>query len=130
VLDVAAGSRAAIEVFGDDYETRDGTCIRDYVHVVDLAEAHLLALAHAEDGARSAYNLGTGGGSSVFEVIAAVREVTGRPVKVNVTPRRAGDPPSLVAESTRARTEMGWAPSRESLARVVEDAWRWHQRRH
>ncbi len=129
VLDAASGRREAIEVFGDDYETRDGTCVRDYVHVVDLAEAHLLALAHAEGGGCGAYNLGTGGGSSVFEVIAAVREVTGRPVKVDVAPRRAGDPPSLVADSARARAELGWAPKRESLTLVVEDAWRWHQKR-
>lgn len=127
VLDAASGGREAIDVFGDDYETRDGTCVRDYVHVVDLAEAHLLALAYAEDGGCGAYNLGTGGGSSVLEVIASVREVTGRPVKVVVAPRRAGDPPSLVADSARARAELGWAPKRESLRLVVEDAWRWHQ---
>lgn len=129
VMDVALGRRECIHVFGDDYETADGTCVRDYVHVSDLADAHVRALDHTlGDGASSLFNLGSGGGSSVREVIDAVQEVTGRPVETRIAPRRPGDTPTLVADSTRARRELGWRPERESLRTIVEDAWRWHRK--
>lgn len=130
VLAAAAGDRDAVEVFGDAYPTPDGSCIRDYVHVSDLADAHVLALAHLEDGGASiACNLGTGTGSSVLEMIEQVRTTTGRPVEVRIEDPRPGDPPVLVAAVHRARTELGWEPRRSSLVTIVEDAWRWYCRR-
>lgn len=125
VLDVARGARESVAVFGDDYPTPDGTCVRDYVHVVDLARAHVLALGGMERHRARIYNLGSGGGYSVREVIETAQRVTGRPIATASAPRRAGDPAVLVASSDRIRTELGWKPERGDLATIVEDAWRW-----
>ena len=110
-------------VFGDDYPTPDGTCVRDYIHVADLAAAHLQALATATPGEHRVYNLGNGTGFSNREVIQAVREVTGHPIPIEVGPRRAGDPAELVASSDRAHEELAWTPSRPELRDIVADAW-------
>ena len=126
-LQVAAGKREHIAVFGDDYPTQDGTAVRDYVHVLDLAEAHVLALEALQPGDERIYNLGNGRGYSVREVIDVCRAVTGAAIPEVAAPRRAGDPPVLVADSSKARAELGWAPSRESLEEMVESAWAWHQ---
>ena len=125
VLEVAAGQRDAIDVFGDDYPTPDGTAVRDYVHVLDLADAHVRALSALEPGVAKAYNLGNGTGASVAEVVDTVRSVTGRPVPTRVAARRAGDPPVLVADASAARRELGWEPRRQALADIVADAWHW-----
>jgi UDP-glucose 4-epimerase len=122
-LQVAAGQRESLTVYGEDYPTPDGTCIRDYVHVGDLAAAHLLALPAPEPGEHRIYNLGNGTGFSVQEVVDAVREVTGHPVPVTVGERRAGDPAQLVASSDRIRADLGWAPKHTDLAGIVRDAW-------
>ncbi len=125
VLKVALGQKPHVEVFGTDYETPDGTCIRDYIHIVDLARAHILSL----ESARSEfYNLGTGGGSTVREVIDCCRSVTGRKIDVVEKPRRAGDPPRLVASSDKIKRELGWKPQFRSLDAIVESAWKWHQK--
>ncbi|MEK8130686.1 UDP-glucose 4-epimerase GalE [Paenibacillus filicis] len=130
ILQVALGKRAHISVFGDDYATPDGTCIRDYIHVTDLADAHIRAVGKLrEGGASRVYNLGNGKGFSVNEVIEIARRVTGHPIPAVIEPRRAGDPASLVASSERARTELGWAPQRDSLERIIASAWAWHQAR-
>jgi UDP-arabinose 4-epimerase len=126
VLDAAAGRRPRITVFGDDYATPDGTCIRDYIHVTDLAEAHVLALKALEDGSPApAYNLGNGRGFSVKEVIETARRITGRPIPVNVGPRRPGDPPSLVGDARKAIEELRWHPRYAELATIIETAWNW-----
>jgi UDP-glucose 4-epimerase len=137
VLDVALGRRASIRIYGDDYPTPDGTCIRDYVHVSDLAEAHLLALASldtdAPDGSPTGepvYNLGNGQGFSVLEVIESVRRVTGHPVPVEIHPRRPGDPAVLVASSEKALRLLGWKPRYSQLDDIVRTAWVWHQKRY
>jgi UDP-glucose-4-epimerase GalE len=127
VLQTALGQRPAIEIFGVDYPTPDGTCIRDYIHVDDLADAHLLALEALAAGKQLRYNLGTGRGYSVREVIAAAEEVTGKKVPVVVGPRRAGDPPVLVAASDKVQRELGWRPKYTDLRSVVESAWKWHR---
>lgn len=128
VLQVALGQRNAIAMFGDDYPTTDGTCIRDYIHVSDLADAHVLALGRLRAGGDSAvYNLGNGRGYSVREVVETARRVTGHPIPARVEPRRAGDPAVLVASSARAMAELGWRPSRTSLEDIVASAWAWHQ---
>lgn len=125
----AADGGPALRIFGTDYDTPDGTAVRDYIHVDDLATAHVLALRHlAAGGASAAVNLGTGRGHSVREVIAAIEAETGRRVRVEEAPRRAGDPPALVADPTRARNLLGWAPACSSLPTIVETAWRWHLR--
>ncbi|WP_415952766.1 UDP-glucose 4-epimerase GalE [Streptomyces sp. KLOTTS4A1] len=129
VLQVAQGRREAISVFGDDYPTPDGTCVRDYIHVADLAEAHLLALDAATSGEHLICNLGNGNGFSVREVIDTVREVTGHPVPEVVAPRRGGDPAVLVAAADTARERLGWQPSRADLAGIVADAWAFAQSR-
>ncbi|MGE4242141.1 UDP-glucose 4-epimerase GalE [Ramlibacter sp.] len=130
VLQVAAGRRPAISRFGSTFATRDGSCIRDYVHVQDLCDAHLLAMRRLADGGASAtYNLGNGDGQSVNEVIAAARRVTGHPIPVRDDPPRAGDPPVLVADSARARAELGWTPNYPEIETIVAHAWRWEQRR-
>jgi UDP-arabinose 4-epimerase len=127
-LAAAAGDRDAVEIYGDDYPTLDGSCVRDYVHVSDLADAHVRALAHLQaGGASTACNLGTGAGSSVIEVIEQVQATTGRPVPVRRSPRRPGDPPTLVAAVDRATSLLGWVPTRSSLATIVDDAWRWYR---
>lgn len=123
VLQVAAGTRDAITVFGDDWPTPDGTCVRDYIHVRDLAEAHLLALAHATPGRHAVLNLGSGAGYSVLEVVQACRRVTGHPIPTTTAPRRAGDPAVLIASSARAEAELGWRPVRTDLDGIVADAW-------
>ena len=127
VLEVASGERDAIDVFGDDYPTPDGTAVRDYVHVLDLADAHVRALEALEGGVAKAFNLGNGAGASVAQVVDTVRAVTGRPVATRIAPRRAGDPPVLVADASLARRELGWSPQRPELADIVADAWRWRQ---
>lgn len=131
-LALAAAQQKAepLTVFGDDYPTPDGTCVRDYVHVTDLAQAHVAALRHMHTGAQGAmaYNLGNGQGFSVREVLAAAEQVTGRPVPHRMGPRRAGDPPVLVADSRKARQELQWEPQHASLHEIVATAWRWHQR--
>ncbi|MGD6744967.1 UDP-glucose 4-epimerase GalE [Streptomyces sp. BH106] len=129
VLQVAQGKREAINVFGDDYPTPDGTCIRDYIHVVDLAEAHLLAVDAAQPGEHLICNLGNGNGFSVREVIETVRQVTGHPIPEVVAPRRGGDPAVLVASAGAARERLGWNPSRADLAGIVTDAWAFAQAR-
>ncbi|MGW5364257.1 UDP-glucose 4-epimerase GalE [Actinopolymorpha pittospori] len=126
LLAVAAGERPHAQVFGTDYPTRDGTAVRDYLHVVDLADAHLRALTKATPGRHLVCNLGTGTGSTVQEVLEAVRKVTGHPVPVVESPRRAGDPPSLVASYDRAAAELGWVPGRD-LTTMVADAWAYRQ---
>jgi UDP-glucose 4-epimerase len=128
VLRAALGTGPALRVFGEDYATHDGTCVRDYVHVDDLAEAHLRALAHldANPGAH-AFNLGNGQGFSVREVIAAAEAVSGRKIPFSVEPRRPGDPAVLVAASDRARASLGWVPAYDRLAPILETALRWHR---
>ncbi|MFF4217624.1 UDP-glucose 4-epimerase GalE [Streptomyces nondiastaticus] len=128
VLQVARGEREAIAVYGDDYPTPDGTCVRDYIHVADLAEAHLLALSAARDGEHLICNLGNGNGFSVHEVIETVRKVTGHPVPQTAAPRRPGDPAVLVASAERARETLGWTPRRPDLAGIVADAWEFARR--
>jgi UDP-glucose 4-epimerase len=123
VLQVALGKRESISVFGEDYPTPDGTCVRDYIHVADLAEAHLAALRVAAEGEHLICNLGNGNGFSVREVIEAVRKVTGREIPEVVAPRRAGDPAVLVASAATARERLGWTPTRSDLTGIVSDAW-------
>jgi len=125
VLKVALGQKRHVEVFGTDYETPDGTCIRDYIHIVDLARAHILALKSTKS---EFYNLGTGGGSSVREVIAACREITGRKIDVVEKPRRPGDPPRLIASSEKIKRELGWRSKFQSLGAIIESAWKWHEK--
>lgn len=127
ILQVALGKRDKIMVFGDDYDTEDGSCVRDYVHVSDLASAHLLALERLQKGGESAiYNLGNGKGFSVKEVINITREVTGRQIKAEIAGRRAGDPAKLVASSEKAMKELGWKPKYNKLETIIETAWKWH----
>ncbi|MDY0018896.1 MAG: UDP-glucose 4-epimerase GalE [Anaerolineae bacterium] len=126
VLQVALGKRASIKIFGDDYPTRDGTCVRDYIHLFDLAQAHILAL-RALDRGSCVYNLGNGAGYSVKEVIETAREVTGHPIPAEVAPRRAGDPATLIASSEAIRRDLGWEPQHPDLRSIVESAWRWHR---
>ena len=130
VLDVALGRRQSIKIFGLDYPTRDGTCIRDYIHVRDLADAHLLALEALEKKDRVIYNIGNGQGFTVREVIDSVRRVTGRPIPVEECPRRAGDPAVLVAGSEKIKQELGWQPKFADLDVIVASAWEWHQKRY
>src|SRR5919206_560506 len=122
-LQVAAGTREVMTVYGEDYPTPDGTCIRDYIHVADLADAHLLALSAPQPGEHRIYNLGNGTGFSVQQVVDAVREVTGHEVPVEVGERRSGDPAQLVASSDKIRADLGWAPQHTDLAGIVRDAW-------
>lgn len=127
VLQVALGQRDHVTIFGDDYETPDGTCVRDYIHVADLAQAHILALQALDRGSR-VYNLGNGQGFSVKQVIETAREITGHPIPARVGPRRAGDPAVLVAGSQRIRDELGWKPQFPHLRDIVATAWSWHSR--
>jgi UDP-glucose 4-epimerase len=128
VLDVAAGTRERVTIFGDDYPTRDGTCVRDYIHILDLADAHILAIEALRRGEprNLFYNLGCGGdGYTIREVIDCAERVTGRPIATTVGPRRDGDPPVLVASSAKAERELGWRPKRQRLETIVESAWEW-----
>jgi UDP-glucose 4-epimerase len=125
VLKVALGQKDHVDIYGTDYETPDGTCIRDYIHIIDLSYAHLLAL---ESPKSEFYNIGTGGGSSVREVIETCRAITGHKIPVVEKPRRAGDPPRLIAASEKIKAELGWTPRYQQLRAIVESAWKWHQR--
>lgn len=126
VLGCALGVRDEVEIFGSDYPTPDGTCIRDYIHVIDLAEAHILALG-ALGQSSSTYNLGAGRGYSVREVIEVARRITSRAIPVRVAPRRSGDPAVLVASSERVKSDLNWSPRHSALEQIIESAWRWHQ---
>lgn len=125
VLQVALGQREKVYIFGDDYPTPDGTCVRDYIHVLDLAQAHILALRALDQGSRT-YNLGNGQGFSVKEVIETAREVTGHPIPAEVGPRRPGDPAVLIASSDKIRRELSWEPKYTDLRGIIETAWQWH----
>ncbi|MBW7881669.1 MAG: UDP-glucose 4-epimerase GalE [Caldilineaceae bacterium] len=126
VLQVALGQREQFGIFGDDYPTPDGTCVRDYIHIIDLAQAHILALRALDEGSRT-YNLGNGRGFSVKEVIDTAREITGHSIPTKVVARRPGDPAVLVASSDRIRRELGWEPKYPELRTIIETAWKWHQ---
>jgi UDP-glucose 4-epimerase len=125
VLRVALGAKPSVEIYGTDYDTSDGTCVRDYIHILDLAQAHILALGATGSGC---YNLGTGGGSSVREVIDACRRITGRKIETIEKPRRPGDPPRLIASSVKIKKELGWQPQFQSLDAIIESAWKWHRK--
>jgi len=129
-LQVAAGMREKLQVFGDDYPTPDGTCVRDYIHVSDLAAAHLLALSTMEPGTHRVYNLGNGNGFSNRQVVDAVREVTGHPIPTEMAPRRGGDPAALVASSAKARAELGWTQALPDLTDIIADAWEFYHAIH
>jgi UDP-glucose 4-epimerase len=128
VFQAALGRREHVQVFGEDWETRDGTCIRDYVHTDDLAQAHQLALDHLRPGERRIYNVGSGHGYSVREVIDACQLAVGRPIPTRISERRPGDPPCLIASPEKLERELGWKPQHRSIASIVETAWRWHER--
>ncbi len=127
VLQVALGQRAEVSIFGDDYATPDGTCVRDYIHIVDLAQAHILALATLDSGSRT-YNLGNGQGFSVRQVIETARRITGHPIPARNGPRRPGDPTVLVAGSEKIRRELGWQPKFPAVEQIIDTAWQWHRR--
>jgi UDP-glucose 4-epimerase len=127
-LQVAQGKREEIKLFGNDYNTFDGTCVRDYVHVSDLAQAHVLALKHLRNGADSdVFNLGNGKGFSNRQVVETAREVTGMPIRAVDAPRRPGDPDTLVASSEKAVRVLGWKPKYDDLHKIIETAWNWHK---
>jgi UDP-glucose 4-epimerase len=128
ILQVALGQREHFTIFGDDYPTRDGTCIRDYVHVVDLAQAHILAMNSLDQLGSRKYNLGNGNGFTVKEVVEMARRVTGHPIPCVVGPRRPGDPAELIASSESLRRELGWSPRYSDLETILESAWEWHQK--
>jgi UDP-arabinose 4-epimerase len=130
VIEAASnGERACVQIFGDDYPTEDGTCVRDYVHVVDIASAHVMALQALNDGGGTdAFNLSNGTGYSVGEIIKAVEHMTGRKVSFTVGPRRPGDPPLLIGDGSKARDKLGWVPRYSSLTTIIETAWRWHEK--
>ncbi len=127
ILQVALGTRQKVRIFGDDYDTPDGTCIRDYIHVCDLAQAHIAAVEAIEPARTKVYNLGNGEGFSVKQVIAAARRVTGHDIPAEVAPRRPGDPPRLVASWKRAAAELGWCPKYPQLETIISHAWAWHE---
>ncbi len=126
VLDVALGKRADIQIFGDDYPTSDGTCVRDYTHVEDLAQAHIKGLEAADTLGHDAFNLGNGDGYTVQEVVQAARDVTGHPIPARIVPRRAGDVSMMVASSTKAKDVLGWEPKHPKIRQIIETAWAWH----
>jgi len=128
VLQAALGKRDCVEIFGDDYPTDDGTCVRDYVHVADLSEAHILALEDLKQGEGRIYNLGNGSGFSVKQVIETASSVVGKEIRSRIVGRRAGDPPTLVASSEKIANELGWKPKFPKLDQIVESAWRWHSK--
>ncbi len=128
ILQVPLGVREKVSIFGDDYPTKDGTCVRDYIHVTDLAQAHILALDYLMKGGKSnVFNLGNGVGFTVKEVIDVARRVTGHPIPAEISPRRAGDPAQLVASSEKAKSVLGWKPQYDSLETIVDSAWKWHK---
>ena len=128
ILQVPNGQRDFISIFGDDYDTKDGTCIRDYIHVTDLAQAHILAMDYLMNGGESnIFNLGNGVGFTVKEVIDTARKVTGHPIPAKITPRRAGDPAQLIASSKKAKTVLGWHPEHADLEEIIATAWNWHK---
>lgn len=128
ILQVPNGIRESISVFGYDYDTKDGTCVRDYIHVTDLADAHILAVEYLQEGGKSEiFNLGNGVGFTVREVIEGARRVTGHPIPEELAPRRSGDPARLVASSSKARTILGWKPRHADLDEIISSAWRWHK---
>lgn len=127
VLETALGKREKITIFGDDYPTKDGTCIRDYIHVEDLIDAHILALNYLKNGGPSdIFNLGSSQGFSVKEIVEMAREVTGKEIRAEIGPRRAGDPSILIASSEKAKKILGWKPSRTNIEQIIKDAWNWH----
>lgn len=125
-LQVALGQREKLFIYGNDYDTPDGTCVRDYIHILDLAEAHILAMEALDEGSR-VYNLGNGRGFSVLEVIETARAVTGHPIPAEIGPRREGDPAVLIADSQKIKDELGWQPKYNNLTQIVESAWEWHK---
>ena len=128
ILQVPNGKRDHVSIFGDDYPTKDGTCVRDYIHVSDLAQAHVLALDYLlKGGDNNVFNLGNGVGFTVKEVIDTARKVTGHPIPAQTTPRRAGDPAQLVASSEKAKTILGWKPQYDDLETIIASAWKWHE---
>ncbi|HIS35667.1 TPA: UDP-glucose 4-epimerase GalE [Candidatus Scatousia excrementigallinarum] len=128
ILQVPNGQREAVSVFGDDYNTKDGTCVRDYIHVTDLAQAHILAVNYLKKGNESnIFNLGNGVGFTVNEVIETARKVTGHPIPAVIAPRRAGDPAILIASSEKAKKVLGWKPEHDSLEEIIASAWKWHK---
>jgi len=128
LLETAAGQRSHFEIYGNDYETPDGTCVRDYVHVSDIASAHVLALGGSEGSGMTAYNIGLGRGYSVWEVVRAAEEVTGRKIPVHISPRRSGDPAVLCASPAKLKRELGWEPHHSELIEMIRDAWEWKNR--
>ena len=128
ILQVPNGKREYISIFGDDYDTKDGTCVRDYIHVTDLAQAHILAVKYLQAGNESdIFNLGNGVGFTVKEVVDCARKVTGHPIPAKITPRRAGDPAQLIASSEKAKEILGWTPEHNSLEEIISTAWNWHK---
>jgi len=128
ILQVPNGIRDAINIYGNDYDTKDGTCVRDYIHVTDLANAHILAVKYLMEGQESnIFNLGNGIGFTVLEVIEAARRVTDNPIKAVIIPRRAGDPAKLIASSDKARTILGWNPEHADIIEIIASAWKWHK---
>ena len=131
VLQTALGKREAISIFGTDYDTPDGSCVRDYIHVLDIAQAHILALDYLlNDGQTDVFNLGNGSGFSVKEVIETARKITGKEIKVQESDRRPGDPPALVGSGEKAQKILGWQPKYSDLDDIIAHAWQWHQKRH
>jgi UDP-glucose 4-epimerase len=131
VLQTALGHRESISIFGTDYDTPDGSCIRDYIHVLDIAQAHILALKYLlSEGATDVFNLGNGSGFSVKEVIETARQITGKEIKAELSDRRPGDPPSLVGSGIKAQKILGWQPAYSNLDDIISHAWQWHQKRH
>ncbi|MBI2993660.1 MAG: UDP-glucose 4-epimerase GalE [Gammaproteobacteria bacterium] len=130
VLDVALGKRAHVEIFGEDYETTDGTCIRDYIHVCDIAEAHVLALRHLDRNEAAVFNLGNSRGTSVREIIALAARMTGKDIAVRSAARRPGDAPALIADASKLRRELGWSAALSKPETILETAWNWHRRHH
>jgi UDP-glucose 4-epimerase len=127
ILQVALGQRDKLTIFGNDYPTEDGTCVRDYVHVIDLAEAHILAFEALADGKSRKYNLGNGKGYSIMQVLQAAREITGQDIPAEVSGRRTGDPATLIADTTRIKQELGWQPEFGDLHQIIQMAWNWHK---
>jgi UDP-glucose 4-epimerase len=124
---MAAWKNKPIEVYGSDYKTKDGTCVRDYIHVLDLAKAHMLALDSLDDGVEGFYNLGSEKGYSIFEIIEEAQKATGKKIKIKKCPRREGDPPVLIASSKKIKRELGWKPGYSDIKTIMESAWKWHK---